>query len=128
MFKRILLLVSSAALLFSSGAFAQSFETSTWTYEGIILDVSTDSRWSSHKVNVEIKVKTFYKGKDAGSCSKGGDVALLSITNSGYATPGTVLQQRQDTFKNLVLLAKTTGVPVVVDVGANCELFDMRLK
>ena len=128
--KKIIFLVTAATLIFSNCAFALSWQDATYTHEGIILDISSDSRNDQTKINVEMKVLSVYKGSysTTPNCFRSADVSIFSITNSGYATTGTVQQQNHEFWKNSLLLAKAKGARIVADFSSTCELYDLRLK
>ena len=125
--KQILLLVSTASLLFSSGVFAQqnSWANRYFGVDGTVREIATDSRGAEMKFNVEIKPNNI--GGNPGGCKQGDGDINFSITNSGYSTLGTYQQQKQDMWKNMILLAKSTGAVLIADVGNDCELWDLRM-
>lgn len=125
--KQILLLVSTATLLFSSGASAQqnSWANRVFGVDGTVREIATDSRGTEMKLNVEIKPSSI--GGNPGNCKQADGDINFSITNSGYSTLGTYQQQKQDMWKNMIFLAKSTGAVLIADVGTNCELWDLRM-
>ncbi len=165
--KRILLLVSTATLTFSSSVFAfDSWSNATFGVTGTVGEISSDSKDGNVRFSFEVKIPAskssvpvgsgisstlgnggqippgnlpvsapvsapvggpFYKGS-AGNCTAGpSGPPYFSITNSGYSTAGTVQQQKQELWKSMLLLAKSNGSKVSADVGANCELWDLRV-
>jgi hypothetical protein len=126
--KKILAFVSVAGVLHSGAAFsADSWQNATWGAVGNVANISTESSAGNSRLNVDFKADRIYKGS-AGNCiGQAGGTVLFSITNNGYSNTGTVQQQKQDMWKNIILLAKSTGSKVSADVGPNCELWDLRL-
>jgi len=130
--KRILLLVSTATLFSSTAFSANYYGNSAMGLTGPVFEAATDSRGDTSNIFMvdfkKDKASTSNNDNVKTSCTPSGrsDIFRFTITQNAR-TPGNAEDLKHEVWKNMIFLAGASGKSLIVDIGSNCEIYDLRI-
>ena len=127
--KKILLLISAATLLASSGSYAGSYNSRTWSIEGHLGDVITDNTNTGGNyiaIRYELIPTKYWHGEDTTGCGTA-TLRHFVVRTAPGDSDGDKL--REAAYRDLLLLAKASKMLIEAHIErTDCLLVDMRLK
>ena len=139
--KRILLLVSTATLLFSSGAFAAELALDKCDWKGnnnnrcnavakFIGTVLTAGTYSADKNSIQTRfyMKVTEKAESSGCYNSNDGTTLAVIASSPPLEASSFRGHQVQEWRNMVMVALTTGMPLTIFTDGACNVYEIWLK
>ena len=125
--KKILLLISATTLLASSGSYAGSYNSRTWSVEGYLGDFITDNTSGNYiAIRYELAPTRYWYGEGVSGCDSNLGKYFV-VRTAPYDSDGDKL--REAAYRDMLLLAKASKMLIEAHIErTDCILVDMRLK